>query len=62
MNITDSYLYNINRNKRSKARYSLAKYANNFSISDMDSIRIQLGMLSKLTSQTDEISREIEVN
>jgi hypothetical protein len=28
----------------------------------MDSVRTQLGMLSKLTSRTDEISRITEVN
>ena len=62
MNITSVLLYEINRSQRSKARYALAKYANNFSISDMDSIRIQLGMLSKLTSRTNEITRATEVH
>ena len=51
----------MNRNQRSQTKDALAVYANNFSISDMDSIRTQLGMLSMITSQTDEISRETEV-
>ena len=61
-NTTSGYIYWLNRNLRSQARDALAIFLNNFSISDMDSIRAQLGMLSKLTSQTDEISRKSEVN
>ena len=46
---------------RSKARDALIVYVNNISISDMDSLRTQSGMLALLTSQTDEISRISEV-
>ena len=53
--------YEINRNKRSQARDSLISYVNALSISDMDTVRTQSGMLSMLTSQTDEISRMSEV-
>ena len=35
---------------------------NKLSVSDMDSIRTQAGMLSMMTSQTDEISRNSGVN
>jgi hypothetical protein len=54
-------LYESNRNLRSQTRDSLSLYINNISISTMDSVRAQLGMLSMLTSQTDEISRKAEV-
>ena len=54
-------LYESNRNLRSQTRDSLSQYINNISISTMDSVRAQLGMLSLLTSQTDEISRKAEV-
>ena len=49
-------LYGTNRNKRSQARYALSQYVNNISISNMDSVRTQLGMLSMLSIQTNEIS------
>ncbi len=52
----------MNRNKRSKLRGILIKYINNISISDMDSVRTQAGMLVMATSQTDEITRGIQVN
>ena len=51
-------LYYSNRNKRSRSRDSLTRYVNGLSISNMDSIRLQLGMLSILTSESDELSRE----
>jgi hypothetical protein len=54
-------LYWKSRDQRSQARDALALYLNGFSVSDMDSVRTQLGMLSMITSQTDEISRETEV-
>ena len=54
-------LFNSNRNKRAKTRDALSKFINGISISDMDSVRTQLGMLSMLSSQTDEISRQTEV-
>ena len=54
-------MYNANRNKRSKVRDSLAFFINGISISDMDSVRTQLGMLSMVSKQTDEISRATEV-
>ena len=54
-------MYNSNRNKRAKTRDALSKFINGISISDMDSVRTQLGMLSMLSSQTDEISRQTEV-
>ena len=54
-------LYESNRNLRSQTRDSLSLYINNISISTMDSVRAQLGMLSMITSQTDEISRKAEV-
>ena len=60
INITGA-LFQINRNQRSQVRDSLAAYINEFSISNMDSIRTQAGMLSMLSSQTDEISRQTEV-
>jgi hypothetical protein len=52
----------VNRNKRAKLRGILIKYINNISISDMDSVRTQAGMLVLATSQTDEITRDIQVN
>ena len=55
-------MYESNRNKRSKSRDSLSQYVNNISISNMDSVRMQLGMLSMLTSQTNELSRSTQVN
>jgi hypothetical protein len=42
-------------------RFILIKYINNISISDMDSVRTQSGMLTMITSQTDEITRDIQV-
>ncbi len=57
----DSDNYNINRNLRSKARDALAAFINGLSISDISSVRTQLGMLSMMTSQTDEISRNTGV-
>ena len=39
----------------------LSLFINDISISDMDSVRTQIGMLSMLSSQTDEISRETGV-
>ena len=54
-------MYEINRNLRSQARDALISFVNNISISNMDSLRTQAGMLSILTSQTDEISRSSEV-
>jgi hypothetical protein len=50
-------MFEFNRNKRSQSRDVLSKYVNNLSISNMDSVRIQLGMLSMLTNQADELSR-----
>ena len=55
-------MYESNRNKRSKSRDSWSQYVNNISISNMDSVRMQLGMLSMLTSQTNELSRSTQVN
>jgi len=60
-NITSDFVYWISRNRRSQARDALALYLNGLSVSDMDSVRTQLGMLSMITSQTDEISRDTEV-
>jgi len=59
--MTSNSFYEINRNLRSRARDALIVYVNNISISDMDSLRTQSGMLAILTSQTDEISRNSEV-
>ena len=50
-------MYQANRNKRSKSRDSVAKFLNNISISNMDSVRTQVGMMSMFASQTDELSR-----
>jgi len=50
-------VHNINRNQRAKTRDALSLFINGLSISDMDSVRTQLGMLSLISSQTDEISR-----
>ena len=61
-NITSNFIYWLNRSKRSQAKDALAIFLNGLSISDMDSIRTQLGMLSLITSQADEISRATEVN
>jgi hypothetical protein len=55
-------VFHINRNKRSNTRDALASFINGLSISDMDSVRGQLGMLSLLSIQTDEISRTCVVN
>ena len=55
-------LYNVNRNKRAKTLDALSKFVNSLSISDMDSVRTQLGLLSMISSQTDEISRAFAVN
>ena len=54
--------YEVNRNKRSMARDALISNINEISIWNMDTVRTQAGMLSMLTSQTDEISRNAEVN
>ena len=58
----DENLYNVNRNRRSRAREALSLFLNGLSISDMDSVRTQLGMLSIISIQTDELSRASEVN
>jgi len=55
-------IYESNRNKRSQSRDSLSKFLNNLGISNMDSLRIQLGMLSMLTIQTSELSRKSQVD
>ncbi len=47
----------MNRNQRAKTRDAFSLFINGLSISDMDSVRTQLGMLSLISSQTDEISR-----
>ena len=60
-NIT-KYEFELKRNERAKARDSLISFVNAISISDMDTVRTQAGMLSMLTSQIDEISRMSEVN
>ena len=60
LNITNA-LYEINRNERSKAREAMILFVNNLSISNIDSIRTQAGMLSMLVSQTDEVTRNSEV-
>ena len=59
--MTSNSFYESNRNLRSQARDSLIAFVNMISISDMDSLRTQAGMLSMLTSQTDEITRSSEV-
>jgi hypothetical protein len=59
--MTSNSMYETNRNLRSQARDSLIAFVNMISISDMDSLRTQAGMLSMLTSQTDEITRSSEV-
>jgi len=60
-NIT-KYEFELKRNERAKARDFLISFVNAISISDMDTVRTQAGMLSMLTSQIDEISRMSEVN
>jgi hypothetical protein len=59
-NITRSQ-YELNRNRRAATRAHLIKYINQISVYDMDGVRTQVGMLSMLTSQTDEITRQSEV-
>lgn len=59
--MTNSDIYETHRNKISQTRYALAYFLNTLSISNMDSIRTQLGVLSKLTSHSNEISRDIGV-
>jgi hypothetical protein len=59
--MTSDYIYWTSRNHRAQARDALAFFINNLSVSDMDSIRTQIGMLSMISSQTDEISRKTEV-
>ena len=60
--MTSNYFYELNRNERSRTRDALSSYVNNLSIFDMDSIRSQAGMLSILTSQSDEVTRYTAVN
>ena len=50
-------MFESNRNIRSQSREVLSKYVNNLSISNMDSVRIQLGMLKMLTKEADELNR-----
>ena len=59
--MTTYSVYEITRNLRSQARDSIIDFVNMISISDMNSLRTQAGMLSLLTSQTDEITRNSEV-
>jgi hypothetical protein len=59
--MTKYSVYEANRNLRSQARDSLIAFINMITISGMDSLRTQAGMLSMLTSQTDEITRNSEV-
>ena len=54
-------LYEYYRNQRSSVRDALAQYINQISVSDMDSIRSQAGMLAMMTSQTNEITRQAQV-
>ena len=54
--------YEKNRNYRSRARDALVDFISNISISNIDTIMHQLGMLSMITSQTDEITRKAEVD
>ncbi len=56
------FMYEVNRNQRSHMRRILIEYINNISIFDMDSVRTQSGMLTMITSQTDEITRDIQVD
>ena len=56
------FMYEVNRNQRSHVRRILIQYINNISIFDMDSIRTQSGMLAMITSQSDEITRDIQVD
>ena len=56
-----SDLYELNRNERANARETLSTFLNNISISDMDSVRTQAGMLSMITNQPEEITRKTEV-
>jgi hypothetical protein len=57
-----SYMYELNRNQRSHVRRILIQFINNISIFDMDSIRTQSGMLAMITSQSNEITRDIQVD
>ena len=57
-----SFRYELNRNQRSHVRRILIQYINNISIFDMDSIRTQSGMLAMITSQSNEITRDIQVD
>jgi hypothetical protein len=59
--MTSDSALELKRNLRSKARDALIVFVNKITISDMDSLRTQAGMLAILTSQTDEISRNSEV-
>jgi len=54
--------YEQNRNERADYRDALIDYVNNISISNMDNIRMQSSLLSSLSTQTDELSRESSVN
>ena len=54
--------FELNRNQRAKTRLALAQFVNGLSISDMDSVKTQAGMLHILSSQTDEITRITGVN
>ena len=59
--LIDEKSFELNRNERSRARDALIQFINNLSISSLDSIRHQIGMLSMVTSQSDGISRESAV-
>ena len=55
------FSYQISRNIRANARTALIDFVNNISVSDMDSVRSQIGMLALLTSQSDELTRNSAV-
>jgi polycystin 1L2 len=50
--------YEIERNARATVRDCMINYVNNISISDLESVQSQAGLLSSLTSSTDEMTRD----
>ena len=58
----DDSKYDKNRNERADYRDALIDYVNNISISNIDNIRMQSSLLSSLSAQPDELSRDSSVN
>ncbi|RNA25490.1 polycystin-1-like isoform X2, partial [Brachionus plicatilis] len=55
----DEKKFEENRNERADLRDYIANFVNNLSISDVSSVKSQASMLKELTSQTDEVTRNL---